>query len=167
MDLGLLILRLAVGLTMAAHGGQKLFGWFHGYGLAGTGGFFESLGFRPGRTHALLVGLSELVGGLLLALGLLTPLGSALVIAVMVGAIGSVHFPKGFFNSDGGFEYNLLIVVVATALAFTGPGVYSLASPEALAGGDWKAGVGALVLGLVLGGGALVMRRPPAPATTR
>ena len=107
MDIGLLVLRLAVGLTMAAHGGQKLFGWFGGYGLAGTGGFMESLGFRPGRIHAALAGSAELVGGLLIALGLLTPVGSALVLAVMVVAIGSVHLPKGFFVSDGGAEYNL------------------------------------------------------------
>src|SRR5678815_1050474 len=88
MDIGLLVLRLAVGLTMAAHGGQKLFGWFGGYGIAGTGGFLESLGFRPGKVHAGLAGTAELLGGLLIALGLLTPVGAALVIAVMVVAIG-------------------------------------------------------------------------------
>src|SRR5512135_1192075 len=110
MEIGLLVLRLVVGLTMAAHGGQKLFGWFGGYGLSGTGGFLESLGFRPGRVHAALAGLAELGGGLLLALGLLTPLGSALVLAVMVVAVGSVHLPKGFFVSDGGAEYNLVIM---------------------------------------------------------
>ena len=82
MDIGLLVLRLAVGLTMAAHGGQKLFGWFGGYGLGGTGGFLESLGFRPGRVHAALAGTSEFVGGLLIALGLF-PVGAALVCTLL------------------------------------------------------------------------------------
>jgi len=160
MDIGLLVLRLAVGLTMAAHGGQKLFGWFGGYGLAGTGGFMESLGFRPGRVHAALAGTAETVGGLLLALGLLTPVGSALVIAVMVVAIGSVHLPKGFFVSDGGSEYNLVIMAAVAALAFTGPGAYSLDAVEGLELAGWLPGVVAVVAGLVFGGGALAARRP-------
>ena len=163
MDIGLLILRLAVGLTMATHGGQKLFGWFGGYGIAGTGGFMESLGFRPGKVHATLAGLSELVGGLLIALGLLTPVGSALVLTVMVVAIGSVHLPKGFFVSDGGFEYNLVIMAAVVSLAFMGPGAYSLDAVQGLELSGWIPGVVALVAGLVLGGGALASRRP-APA---
>jgi putative oxidoreductase len=160
MDIGLLVLRLAVGLTMAAHGGQKLFGWFGGYGIAGTGGFLESLGFRPGKVHAGLAGTAELLGGVLIALGLLTPVGAALVIAVMVVAIGSVHLPKGFFVSDGGFEYNLMIVASSAALAFAGPGAYSLDGVEGLNLGGWVAGVVTVIAGLVLGGGALAARRP-------
>ena len=160
MDIGLLVLRLAVGLTMPAHGGQKLFGWFGGYGLAGAGGFMESLGFRPGRVHAALAGSAELVGGLLIALGLLTPVGAALVIAVMVVAIGTVHLPKGFFVSDGGFEYNLMIVASSAALAFTGPGAYSLDAVDGLYAGGWVAGIVTVLAGLVLGGGALAARRP-------
>ncbi len=159
MDIGLLVLRLAVGLTMAAHGGQKLFGWFGGYGLAGTGGFMESLGFRPGRVHAALSGSAELLGGLLIALGLFTQVGAALVIAVMVAAIGSVHLPKGFFVSDGGFEYNLVIMAAVAALAFTGPGAYSLDAAEGLAVSGWLPGVIAVGAGLVLGSGALAARR--------
>src|SRR5215831_571761 len=141
MDIGLLVLRLAVGLTMAAHGGQKLFGWFGGYGIAGTGGFMESLGFRPGKVHATLAGLSELVGGLLIALGLLTPVGAALVLTVMVVAIGSVHLPKGFFVSDGGFEYNLVIMSTVVALAFAGPGAYSLDAAQGMQLSGWLPGV--------------------------
>jgi len=160
MDIGLLVLRLAVGLTMAAHGGQKLFGWFGGYGLAGTGGFMESLGFRPGRVHAGLAGAAELGGGLLIALGLLTPVGAALVIAVMVVAVGSVHLPKGFFVSDGGFEYNLMIVASSAALAFTGPGAYSLDAVDGLYASGWVAGIFTVLAGLVAGGGALAARRP-------
>jgi len=159
MDIGLLVLRLAVGLTMAAHGGQKLFGWFGGYGLTGTGGFLESLGFRPGRVHAALAGTAEFGGGLLIALGLLTPVGAALIIAVMVVAIGSVHLPKGFFVSDGGFEYNLMIVASSIALAFAGPGAYSLDAVEGLNLAGWLPGVVTLVAGLVLGGGAFAGRR--------
>jgi len=159
MDIGLLVLRLAVGLTMAAHGGQKLFGWFGGYGLNGTGGFLESLGFRPGRVHAALAGTAEFGGGLLIALGLLTPVGAALIIAVMVVAIGSVHLPKGFFVSDGGFEYNLMIVASSIALAFAGPGAYSLDAVEGLNLAGWLPGVVTLVAGLVLGGGAFAGRR--------
>ncbi|MGZ3447707.1 MAG: DoxX family protein [Myxococcaceae bacterium] len=159
MDIGLLVLRLVVGLTMAAHGGQKLFGWFGGYGLAGTGGFLESLGFRPGRVHAALAGGGELVGGLLLALGLLTPVGAALVLAVMVVAIVSVHLAKGFFVSNGGFEYNLVIMAASAALAFTGAGAYSLDAVEGLGVSGWLPGVLAILAGLVLGGGALAARR--------
>ena len=115
----------------------------------------------------MLAGLSETAGGLLIALGLLSPAGTALVLAVMVVAIGSVHLPKGFFVSDGGFEYNLVIMAAVTALAFTGPGAYSLDVVEGLGTSGWLAGVGALVVGLVLGGGALASRKPvPAPRGT-
>src|SRR5262245_10383726 len=126
MDVGLLVLRLVLGLTFAAHGTQKLFGWFGGYGIAGTGGFLESLGFRPGKVQAVLAGLSELGGGLLVAAGLVTPLGAALIIGVMVAAIGSVHLAKGFWVSNGGYEYNLLVIATAFALACIGPGEYSV-----------------------------------------
>ena len=160
MDIGLLVLRLAVGLTMAAHGGQKLFGWFGGYGLAGTGGFMESLGFRPGKVHAGLAGVLELGGGLLIALGLLTPVGAAMLITVMVVAIATVHLPKGFFVSDGGFEYNLMIIASVAALAFTGAGAYSLDAVNGLELAGLVSGVAAVVAGLVLGGGALAARRP-------
>src|ERR1700682_948015 len=126
MDLGLLILRLAIGGTVAAHGAQKLFGWFGGGGIRGTGAFFEKIGFRPGHVHASLAGLAEFVGGLLLALGFLTAAGSALVVSVMLTAVISVHLPNGFFVTKGGFEYNLALAALAVALAFTGPGAYSL-----------------------------------------
>ena len=132
MDLGLLILRVVLGFTVAAHGAQKLFGWFGGYGLAGTGGFLESLGFRPGKVHAFVAGLFEFGGGLLLALGLATPVGAALVIAVMVVAVSTVHLSKGFWVTNGGFEYNLVIAAAALALAFAGPGQYSLEAAEGM-----------------------------------
>src|SRR5438132_1502899 len=103
MDLGLLIVRLVIGLTLAAHGSQKLLGWFGGGGIAGTAPFLEQLGFRPGRLHAAFAGVAETAGGLLLAAGLFTPLAAAAVIGVMVVAVGSVHWGKGFFLSTGGF----------------------------------------------------------------
>src|SRR6266540_6067060 len=97
MNIGLLVLRLVVGLTLAAHGAQKLFGWFGGYGIAGTGQFLEQLGFRPGRLHAAQAGIVEVVGGLFLAAGLLTPAAAAAVVAVMLVAAVSVHVKNGFF----------------------------------------------------------------------
>src|SRR5258705_13013525 len=105
MDLGLLILRFVVGLTLAAHGAQKLLGWFGGYGLDGTGQFMETLGFYPGRRHAALAGLTEAGGGVLLLLGLLTPLGAALGASVMLVATVTVHLEDGFFAAGGRGQY--------------------------------------------------------------
>jgi putative oxidoreductase len=126
MDIGLMLLRLVVGLTLAAHGAQKLFGWFGGPGLAGTGGFFEKLGFVPGKRSALFAGLAESGGGMALALGLVTPLASAVVLAVMLVATVSVHLKNGFFASKGGYEYSFVLGFAALSLAFTGPGLLSL-----------------------------------------
>ena len=127
-SLGLLVIRLVFGLTFAAHGLQKLFGWFGGHGLAGTTGFMESLGFKPGRFFAMLAGSGEVVGGLLLALGLWLPLAALLIVVPMLVAIAKVHGPKGYWLTSGGFEYNAAIIAVAIGLALTGPGAYSLAS---------------------------------------
>src|SRR5437762_11705700 len=107
MSLGLLILRLVVGPTMAAHGSQKLFGWFGGHRLKGTGGFLEQLGFIPGRRNALFAGLAEFTGGLLLAPGLATPLAAMLIISVMFVAVATVHVKHGHSDENQGFEYNL------------------------------------------------------------
>jgi putative oxidoreductase len=149
MDLGLLILRLVVGLTLAAHGAQKLFGWFGGYGLAGTGGFLEQLGFYPGKRAAFMAGLAETAGGLLLALGAATPLGGTIIVAVMLVAIATAHLTKGFFNHNGGYEYPLVLAVAALSLAFTGPGRISV---DALLGREYAGiawGVGSLIVGSV------------------
>src|SRR4051812_15156940 len=126
MEAGLLLIRVVLGGIVAAHGAQKLFGWFGGPGLGGTQGWLESMGFKPARLHALAVGLSEFGGGALLALGLLTPLGAAAVAGVMFVAIATVHWSNGFFNTSGGYEFNLLIAATAIALAFTGSGEVSL-----------------------------------------
>jgi putative oxidoreductase len=125
MDLGLLLLRLVAGAIMAAHGAQKLFGWFGGYGLVGTAGFFEQIGFRPGRPLAAAAALSEFAGGLLIAAGLLGPLGPAVVLATMIVA-ASVHWQNGLFAMKNGIELPLLYAMVAIALALAGYGAYSL-----------------------------------------
>ncbi len=153
MAFGLLILRLVVGLTLAAHGAQKLFGWFGGYGLKGTGGFLEQLGFFPGRRNALMAGLAEATGGLLLAVGLATPIAAALILSVMLVAIVSVHLKNGFFNHAQGYEYNLLLAVAALSLVFTGAGPISLDAVLGIqdAGPIWA--IVALAVGL--GGGAV------------
>jgi putative oxidoreductase len=126
MSIALLIVRLILGLSFVAHGAQKLFGWFGGYGLAGTAGFFENLGFRPGKAFALMAGLGEVAGGLLALLGLGGALGPVLIVLVMLVAIGSVHLAKGFFITNGGWELNAAYIATALALAFAGNGVYSL-----------------------------------------
>jgi putative oxidoreductase len=127
-SLGLLFIRLVFGLTFAAHGTQKLFGWFGGYGITGTAGWLESIGLKPGKFHAVVAGLGELVGGLLLALGLWLPVAAFLITVSMLVAIAKVHGPKGYWATAGGFEYNLAIIAVAIGLALSGPGQYSIAS---------------------------------------
>ncbi|PTQ50868.1 MAG: Membrane protein, distant similarity to thiosulfate:quinone oxidoreductase DoxD [Hydrogenibacillus schlegelii] len=125
VDAGLLIIRLFVGLIVAAHGAQKLFGWFGGHGLSGFGGWLESLGFRPGRLWAALAGGSEFFGGLLFALGLWTPIAALLIAAVMIVAIFTVHVKHGLFITNNGYEYALILAVVALVIGFlTGPGAY-------------------------------------------
>jgi putative oxidoreductase len=166
MDAGLLLARLVFGLVIAAHGAQKLFGWFGGYGIAGTGGFFDSLGFRPGRLFATAAGVGEFAGGLLTALGLFGPVGPALMLSVMIVAAVSVHWPNGLFAISNGIELPLLYAAGATALALTGPGRYSL---DALLGLErmWTPAATFTVLALgVLGAIAtLVAQRSPARAT--
>jgi putative oxidoreductase len=98
MEAGLLLIRVAVGAIMTAHGAQKLFRWFGGHGIVGTSGWLEPMGFRPARLHAAVVGLAEFGGGALLALGLFTPLGAAAVAGVMFVAIATIHWSNGFFN---------------------------------------------------------------------
>src|SRR5689334_8026662 len=126
MDAGLFVARVVLGGLMAAHGAQKLFGWFGGYGIAGTGGFFEELGFRPGRAFAAAAGAAETIGGLLVALGFLGPIGPAAVLSVMIVAAIAVHWGHGVFATSNGVELPLLYAAGAAALALTGPGGYSL-----------------------------------------
>ncbi len=123
---GALALRIPVGIIFAAHGAQKLFGWFGGYGLEGTGQFFASVGLNPGYLMALLAGLVEFFGGLALVLGLLVrPAAAALGFAMLV-AIVSVHWSKGFFAAAGGYEYALALFAASLSLLFSGAGRFSV-----------------------------------------
>ena len=125
MNIALLIIRVILGLAIARHGAEKLFGWFGGYGIAGTAGFFEQLGWRPGKLFVLGAAGAELGGGLLTVLGLGGPIGPALIVMVMIVAIFSVHFAKGFAQANGGYELNTLYIAAALAPAFDF-GTYSL-----------------------------------------
>lgn len=126
IDAGRLILRIALGGILFAHGAQKLFGWFGGRGLSGHAGFIESLGLRPARLFAVISGLGEFFGGLGVLSGFLTPLAAAGIIGSMSVAIIKVHLPKGFWNHDGGMEYPLVLAVLAFVIGLVGPGPYSL-----------------------------------------
>ena len=122
MDLGRTALRIVIGPLFVGHGAQKLFGWFGGHGLDGTGSFFEQLGLKPGKRHATAAGASEAVGGALLTLGALTPVAAGLITGTMITATRKVHAAKGPWNTDGGYEYNLTLVAAMLALTETGPG---------------------------------------------
>lgn len=126
MNAAILVARLIIGLGVAAHGSQKLLGWFGGGGVSGTAAFMESLGYRPGALYALAAGLGELVGGLLVAAGALNGVGPALIILVMLVAIFSVHLPNGFFNSNNGWELPAANIAAALAFDYAGFGKYAL-----------------------------------------
>jgi putative oxidoreductase len=167
LNLGLLVIRLIFGLLMAAHGAQKLFGWFGGHGLAGTGGFFEQLGFRPGKQFATAASLSEFIGGLLFAAGFLGPVGPALILAVMLVASISVHWRNGVFATTNGVEVPLLYGACVVGIALIGFGSYSLDSALGI-GSFWTGGLIALALGVgVIGGLAnLALRKQPPTVPT-
>jgi putative oxidoreductase len=126
MSIGTLAIRGVAGPLFVGHGTQKLFGWFGGYGLDGTGGFFESIGLRPGRRHATAAGVAEALGGALLTLGALTPLATAMISGSMVTAIRKVHAPNGPWVTDNGWEYNSLIIATMISVAEQGPGPLSV-----------------------------------------
>ena len=126
IDLGLLIIRLVIGILFIGHGAQKLFGWFGGYGLKGTGGWFDSIGMKPGVTMALVAGLGEFIGGSLFALGLITPLAGILIAGTMFIAIIKVHASNGLWSTSNGYEYNLTLIAVAIGIALIGPGQYAI-----------------------------------------
>ncbi len=164
MKLGRLILRAVVGGYFFGHGTQKLFGWFGGHGLEGTGQFFESLGMRPGKRNALAAGAAEAGGGALLVLGAATPFASAALISVMLTAINRVHLKNGPWVTDQGYEYNLVLIAAALALAETGPGSPSVdtARDSSMHGSGWA--VLALLLGALGAAGAhAAAEAAPAP----
>jgi putative oxidoreductase len=158
MNVGRLLLRGVVGPLFVGHGTQKLFGWFDGHGPDGTGGFFESIGLRPGKRHATAAGWSETLGGVLLTLGALTPVAQTLITGTMVTAIRKVHAQNGPWVTANGFEYNLTLIALTAALTETGPG-----SPSVDAGlfGDSLKGKGWALAALAAGvaGSYLVTER--------
>jgi putative oxidoreductase len=158
MNLGRLILRGVVGPLFVGHGTQKLFGWFDGHGPDATGGFFESIGLRPGKRHATAAGWTEAAGGALLTLGALTPVAQAMITGTMVTAIRKVHAQNGPWVTQNGFEYNLTLIALTAALTETGPGRPSV--DEALFGDGLK-GKGWAVAALAAGvaGSYLVTER--------
>lgn len=122
----LLIVRVVAGLGLASHGSQKLFGWFGGSGPKGIGAYFSRLGFPAPVFFAILAGIGEFIGGLLLAVGWLGAIGPALIISVMLVAIVAEHLPHGFYAYNGGYELPSMYAMIALAVAFAGPGALSL-----------------------------------------
>jgi len=163
---GLLLARLVFGLLMVAHSGQKLFGWLGGYGLAGTAGFFEQLGFHPAKRFVVIASVAEMLSGVLIALGLFGPVGPALLLSVMIVAAVSVHWKNGLFASTTGIEVPLLYATAAVALGLIGYGPLSL---DALFGIDhvWAPAIKVAVLAVGVVGGVvnlLARRRAAAVA---
>lgn len=127
MRLGMTVLRMTVGGLFVGHGTQKLFGWFGGHGPEGTGEFFSSgLGLHPGRHQAIAAGAAEAGGGALLATGFMTPVGAMLTSSAMASAIRLVHARRGVWNTEGGYEYNAVLMAAAFAITAAGPGRWSL-----------------------------------------
>jgi putative oxidoreductase len=167
LSIGLLLVRVVVGLIMAAHGAQKLLGWFGGYGLRGTGEFFVQLGFQPGPAFAAAASISEIMSGLLVALGFLGPIGPALMVSVMIVAAITVHWEHGLFAANNGIELPLLYGAAAFGLALTGFGQYSLDASLGITS-SWPTSVTwiALIVGIIGGFANVALRRRPAPAGT-
>jgi putative oxidoreductase len=153
MNIGSVALRGVIGPLFVGHGTQKLFGWFGGHGIEGTGGFFENLGLRPGKRHAMAAGVSEALGGALLTLGAFTPLAATMVAGTMVTAIRTVHGPNGPWVTDNGYEYNAALIAAMAVLVEHGPGSPSV---DARLFPNWKgkgwavASIGAAVAGSYL-----------------
>jgi putative oxidoreductase len=157
-DIGLAFLRIVIGLTMAAHGALKAFGWWSGPGPEGWHRAVASMGFRPSGLWAAISTLAELIGGLLLAVGLFTPFAAAILVAQSVVIIGQVHWPKGFWNRNSGYEFPLVLAAGAVAVALIGPGALSLDHALGIAFDD-AIRRGLLVAGAIAGLGALMVPR--------
>lgn len=160
--LGLLILRLVIGGILAAHGAQKLFGWWGGAGMQGWSGAMTRMRIRPAVPWAWMSALAEFAGGIGLALGFLNPLPSAAIAGSMLVAITLVHLPKGFFVSKGGYEFNLSILAAIAAIALIGPGAISL---DAVLGIHFPEPVTVIVLTILTVAGVAVALLTRAPAT--
>jgi putative oxidoreductase len=170
MDLALLVLRVVVGLLFVGHGAQKLFGVFGGGGLEGTAGMFDNIGLRPGWLHARAAGTAEFLGGALIALGLFTPFAAAALIGVMTAAVITVHARNGIWNSNQGYEFNVVLSAAVFALAGIGAGAWSLDNAFGfdLHGVIWA--VATLAVGIIGGVGSVIFgrisaRHEPHPAS--
>ncbi len=170
MDLALLVLRLVVGLLFVGHGAQKLFGVFGGGGLEGTAGMFDNIGLQPGWLHARAAGTAEFLGGALIALGLFTPFAAAALIGVMTTAVITVHARNGIWNTNQGYEFNVVLSAAVFALAGIGAGAWSLDNAFGfdLHGVIWA--VAALAVGIIGGVGSVISgrisaRHEPHPAS--
>jgi len=152
LDLAVFALRVLVGGLFVGHGAQKLFGAFGGHGLEGTAGFFENLGLEPAKAQAAAAGASELGGGALLAIGVATPVAAAVLVAVMTAAIATVHAPKGPWATEGGWEYNAVLIAAVLTVAAAGGGALA---PDHRRRGGARAALGALLVGAAGGLGAV------------
>ena len=165
MKIGRLLLRMVVGGLFVGHGVQKLFGWFDGPGLDTTAQGFEHLGLRPGKSNAIAAGAAEAGGGALLALGLETPFAASVLTATMLTAIHRVHASKGPWVTNGGYEYNVVLIAAALALAEVGPGPLSLdaARGRERSGSHWA--LAALATGAIgaIGSYAIAAAQPAPP----
>jgi putative oxidoreductase len=155
-DIGALVLRVATGVVLAVHGTQHLFGWFGGPGLDGFARLVEPLGYESPRLFALIGGLSEVAGGLLLVLGLATPLGVAAAVGMMINAVIALHLPFGFWQTAG--DLAVLVGLAAVAVAFIGPGSYSLDRRRAWVHGGMRPAVAGIGLGVAVALVALVVK---------
>src|SRR5205823_11042824 len=155
MSIGLFFLRVVVGALFVGHGRQKLFGWFGGGGPDGTGQFFEQVGLKPGRRHALAAGAAEAGGGLAFALGAATPAAAAAISSVMITAIKTVHWEKGIWTAAGGYEYNLVLLGGVFSLTENGPGKWSI--DGALGRTRWGTGWALASLATGVAGSAAVL----------
>jgi putative oxidoreductase len=168
MKLGTLAIRGIIGPLFVGHGTQKLFGWFGGHGLEGTAGFFEQgIGLRPGKRHATAAGVSEALGGALLTLGAMTPLAASMISGTMVTAIRKVHASKGPWVTEGGYEYNAVILAAMFAITEHGPGrpsVDAAAFPRLKGTTLALLQLGAAVAGSYLATDKLNEPAPPEPA---
>jgi putative oxidoreductase len=164
MSIGRLAARAVIGGLFIGHGTQKLFGWFGGPGRAGTEAMMESLELRPATVTALTAGVTETVGGSLLAAGLATPVAAAALTGVMTTAISKVHWPNGPWAANGGWEYNVVLIATLAALVDTGPGNLSL---DHLLGTERRGpgwALGALTLGVATAAATMAIGRRGTPA---
>ena len=164
VSLGLLVLRVAVGLILVGHGLQKLFGWWGGPGMQGWVGAMNRMRIRPAVAWAWISALAEVVGGLGLVVGLLTPLPSLAIAASMLVAIALVHWPRGFWVSKGGYEFNLSILAAVAAVAIAGPGAYSLDTALRIHLPEPVTLIAGTIV-MVIGVGVALGTRTPQPAT--